>query len=79
MSEIIESEYSNDNKIGISMGGYTDSNDRTMDRTELNRRIRAIQKENQKLRDTLESGLECVWPSDYRQWIEKAKQVLGDK
>lgn len=34
-----QGKYSDDDYIGIVMGGYLDSNNRLMDRTELNRRI----------------------------------------
>jgi uncharacterized small protein (DUF1192 family) len=47
-----ETNWSNDNHIGIVMGGYIDSNHKLMDRTELNRRISAIKKEIEK-RDKL--------------------------
>lgn len=57
------------NKIGIVMGGYLDENDKLMGRTELNRRITAIQEENRKMREGLEyyadTSHKCLWVSLY--------------
>ena len=48
------------NKIGIVMGGYIDENHTVLSKTELNKRIVAIQKESAELKRKLDVAVEVL-------------------
>lgn len=61
------------NFIGIVMGGYLDEQGKLMDRTELNKRIAGLQKENEKLEKQVDILREaCEFYADTKDYTNRA-------
>lgn len=64
------------NYIGVTMGGYIDENNKLMDRTELNRRIHALQNNTEitKLKETIQSMRKQA-----NEWMEEYDTLRREK
>jgi hypothetical protein len=72
--------YSNDHEIGIVLGGYLDSNHRLIDRSELNRRIKAKDKEIEDLKKVvLKQNDEGAKMSAENVWFTKFHDIVKEE